>query len=61
MTIEGMIKMGKDLNIDIYNDLFIIFFLYKCDAKQIDCITETEFSKGLNNLYVKNFKELKSK
>lgn len=56
-----MIKMGNDLNIDIYNDLFIIFFLYKCDAKQIDCITETEFSKGLNNLYVKNFKELKSK
>lgn len=56
-----MLKMGKDLNIDIYDDLFIIFFLYKCDAKQIDCITDTEFTKGLNNLNVKNFKELKSK
>lgn len=56
-----MLKMGQELNIDIYNDLFIIYFLYKCDAKQIDCITETEFSKGLYNLDVKNFKELKTK
>ena len=30
IKVEGMEKMGKVLNIDIYTDIFITYFFYKC-------------------------------
>ena len=56
-----MLKMGTDLKIDIYNDLFIIYFFYKCKAKQLEFLTEKEFETGLHALDVYKFSDLKSK
>lgn len=55
-----MLKMGTDLKIDIYNDLFIIYFFYKCKAKQLEFLTEKEFETGLCALGAYKFSDLKS-
>ena len=51
---EGMIKLGKDLNIDIYTNMFFPYFFYKCSAKKLDEITKSEYNKGLNYFKVKS-------
>ena len=51
---EGMIKLGKDLNIDIYTNMFIPYFFYKCSAKKLDEVTKSEYNKGLNYFNVKS-------
>lgn len=56
-----MIKMGKDLNIDIYNDLFIIYFFCRCNAKQLDFLTLKEYETGLNYIGIDKFSDLKKK
>lgn len=56
-----MLKMGKELKIDIYNDLFIVYFFYECNAKQLDFLTEKEFEAGLSGLNVSTFSDLKKK
>ena len=33
IEIEGMEKMGKTLEIDIYTDIFITYFFFRCDCK----------------------------
>ena len=55
---EGMEKMGKVLNIDIYTDIFITYFFYKCGCKSMDGVTEQEYVKGLKNCYVNSLDEL---
>ena len=49
-----MIKIGKDLNIDIYTNMFIPYFFYKCSAKKLDEVTKSEYNKGLNYFKVKS-------
>ena len=44
---DGYEKMGKTLAIDIYTDIFITYFAYKCGSKQLEFITEPEYIKGL--------------
>ena len=51
---EGMIKIGKDLNIDIYTNMFFPYFFYKCSAKKLDEVTKSEYNKGLNYFKVKS-------
>jgi hypothetical protein len=51
---DGMIKIGNDLNIDIYTNMFFPYFLYKCSAKQLDQITKNEYNKGLNYFNTKS-------
>ena len=58
IRVEGMEKMGKVLNIDIYTDIFITYFFYKCGCKSMDGVTEQEYIKGLKNCYVNSLDEL---
>lgn len=58
IKVEGMEKMGKVLNIDIYTDIFITYFFYKCGCKSMDGVTEQEYVKGLKNCYVNSLDEL---
>ena len=53
-----MEKMGKVLNIDIYTDIFITYFFYKCGCKSMEGVTEQEYVKGLKNCYVNSLDEL---
>lgn len=57
----GYEKMGKTLGIDIYTDIFMTYFSYKCGQKSIEYITEEEYSKGLKNLRCNTLEELKKK
>lgn len=58
---EGMEKMGRDLGIDIYKDIIIVFILFKCGCDNMDSINEEQFTKGLKALNVSSIKNLKSK
>ncbi len=58
---EGYEKMGKTLGIDIYTDIFITYFAYKCEAKQLDFITESEYIKGLTSLKCNTLTDVKNK
>ena len=57
---EGMEKMGKTLGIDIYTDIFITYFFYKCNAKSMEEITEKEYITGLTNFNCSDLKGVKS-
>ena len=39
--------MGKKLDIDIYTDILLILFAYKCGANQIEFITEKEYIQDI--------------
>ena len=58
---NGYEKMGKTLGIDIYMDIFMTYFVYKCGAKQMEFITESEYIKGLKNLKCNTLEEVKKK
>ena len=58
---EGFEKMGKTLGIDIYTDIFITYFLYKCDTKNIEYLTEDQFIKGLTAFKCNTIQEVKNK
>ena len=58
---DGYEKMGNSLGIDIYNDLFITYFLYKCQATTLDYITESEFMLGMKDLKCNTLADLKGK
>ena len=58
---EGYEKMGKTLGIDIYTDIFITYFAYKCGSKQLEYITEPEYMQGLKAFKCNNLNEVKSK
>lgn len=55
---DGMVKIGEDLGIDIYTDMFFPYFLYKCKAKKLEEITLNEYKTGLNAFYIKSIKAL---
>lgn len=54
-------KMGKTLGIDIYTDIFMTYFVYKCEAKQMEFITESEYIKGLKAFRCNTLEEVKKK
>ena len=56
---DGYEKMGKTLGIDIYNDIFITYFVYKCKSKTIDFITEDQYIEGLTAFKCNTLQELK--
>ena len=58
---EGYEKMGKTLGIDIYTDIFITYFAYKCGSKQLEFITENEYIKGLTFFKCNTLAEVKNK
>ena len=58
---EGFEKMGKTLGIDIYTDIFITYFLYKCDTKNIEYLTEDQYIQGLTAFKCNTMQEVKNK
>ena len=44
---DGYEKMGKTLGIDIYNDIFITYFVFKCGANTLEYITEDQYLQGM--------------
>lgn len=55
-----MIKMGKALNIDIYSDLFMPYFFYKCGCLEVGKCALPEYATGLSALKRKSFQDLKN-
>ena len=58
---EGYEKIGKTLGIDIYTDIFITYFAYKCGAKQLEFITESEYLNGLKFFKCNTLTDVKNK
>ena len=58
---EGYEKMGKTLGIDIYEDTFITYFIFKCGVTRLDYITEDEYMVGMKALKCNALTELKNK
>ena len=58
---DGFEKMGKTLGIDIYTDIFITYFLYKCDTKNIEYLTEDQYIQGLTAFKCNTMQEVKNK
>lgn len=56
----GMIKMGKALNLDIYSDLFMPYFFYKCGCFDVGKCSLQEYAAGLSALRRKTFQDLKN-
>ena len=58
---DGYEKMGKTLGIDIYTDIFMTYFVYKCGAKQMEFITENEYIQGIKFFRCNSLAEVKNK
>ena len=58
---DGYEKMGKTLGIDIYNDMFITYFVYKCGADSSEYITEDQYMQGMKAFKCNSLTEVKNK
>ena len=58
---QGFIKMGKTLGIDIYTDIFMTYFIYKCGAETIDYLTEEQYMDGMKAFKCNSLAEVKNK
>ena len=58
---EGYEKMGKTLGIDIYNDIFITYFVYKCKSETLEFITEEQYMEGMKAFKCNSLNEVKNK
>ena len=56
---DGYEKMGKTLGIDIANDMFITYFVYKCNSKTVDYITEDQYIEGMKAFRCNTLSEIK--
>ena len=57
---KGMELMGKTLDIDIYNDTFIIFFFFCCGMKKLEEITKDEYFQGLSSFKCNSLAQVKN-
>ena len=55
-----MTKMGQILEIDVYSDIFITYFFYRCNFKNYGEVTLDEYLKGLASFDVNSLSEVKS-
>ena len=58
---DGYEKMGKTLGIDIYNDIFITYFVFKCGANTLEYITEDQYLQGMKAFKCNALTEVKNK
>lgn len=54
-----MEKMGSTLGIDIYSDLFITYFFYRCQCKTYGEVSLDEYTRGLTSFGANNLGEVK--
>ena len=59
IELEGMEKLGKKLGIDIYTDIFITYFFFKCGCKRMEEVSENEFITGLKYFQSNTLKDIK--
>lgn len=59
ITEDGFVKMGADLKIDIYSDIFIVYFCYRCECKQFGTISLEEFSRGVQSFGISTLVDVK--
>jgi len=53
--------MGKTLGINIYEDVFMTYFMFKCNATTMEYITEAQYMTGLKALKCNTLNEVKNK
>lgn len=58
---DGLYKLGKALDIDIVNDVFITYFIFKCGCTKYGKISKDEYSTGLNAFGAKTIDDVKKK
>ena len=58
---DGMERMGTTLGIDVYTDMFITFFFYKCGCKSLEEVSEDEYVRGLTAFNCNALKDVKNK
>jgi len=61
MTGDEMAIFCKDLDIDLYEDIFITYFLYRCNCKKFAEVTLAEFATGMQSFEAQTAKDVKSK
>ena len=61
ISVDGYEKMGKTLGIDIYTDIFMTYFVYKCGSNRLEYITEDEYVNGLKAFNCNSLNEVRSK
>lgn len=59
LIVDGMEMMGKTLDINIYEDIFITFFFFRCDCKNMEEVSEEEYIRGLKEFGYESLSELK--
>ena len=58
---DGYEKMGKTLGIDIYTDIFMTYFVFKCGSCNLEFITEDQYMQGMKALKCNTLNEVKDK
>ena len=58
LDLDGIEKIGTELNIDIDTNMFFPYFLYKCGIKKFEKITLQEYETGLNYFKVSSIKQI---
>ena len=58
---DGYEKMGKTLGIDIYTDIFMTYFVFKCGSCNLEFITEDQYMQGMRALKCNTLNEVKDK
>ena len=53
--------MGTTLGVDIYTDMFITFFFYKCGCKSLEEVSEDEYIRGLTAYNCNTLKDVKNR
>jgi hypothetical protein len=66
---EGLKKFGDEIGIDIYEDvnlnitiqIFITYFIYRCECKKFAEISQEEYTRGMNSFNATKVSDIKSR
>ena len=51
--------MAEVLKIDLFSDLFLVYFMFHCKAKDNQSLTANEYANGLRAFGVSSIKSIK--
>ena len=51
--------MGNAIDIDLYSDLFMPYFFFKCESSEVGICSLEEYALGMTHFKQKTFKDLK--
>ena len=58
LDLDGIEKIGTQLNIDIDTNMFFPYFLFKCGVKKIENITLKDYNNGLDYFNVSSIRNI---